>query len=850
MKYQGLSSLEAKKRLKKDGWNVIKRALCINKWKLLLSQFNNILIYILLAAFLISLMLHEYFDAVVIILAVIINTAVGFYQEYKAYNTLARLTKMLPWDLIVIRDGKEQIIPVKEVVVGDIVLLQAGNKVPADLKLLESKDLFIDEAVLTGESDNVVKDETSHDKKAWKLYMGTTVVRGTAVAKVLQIGEKTKFGQIAELLHKQEESYTPLQKELDKLSRYIGYFVLFLAFVLWLLGVLKGNSVWEMFMLSVAVAISAVPEGLVISMTAMLAIGMQKLLKKKALVRRLVAAETLGSVDVICTDKTGTLTEGKSRVVKVLTGDSLYSFKEDDVVYNDSFKKIVEVATLSNTAKFISGKLIGGSLNQALFKFGLAFDFHKINLEDEDYKFLKTVPFQSKYKYALYLYQNRKTEKNELFYMGMPEKALDLSNYYLDKNNQKQKLTREKKIELKAEYLKWAKKGYRILGSSYKNCDESNSLIFNNGIFLGFLLLRDPLRLGVVEMIKMAQKGGIKVIMITGDHPETARAVGDQLKLLTAGNLLLTGNDLDKLDDEELSKVIDKVVIFARVKPTDKWRIVKALQKKGHKVAMTGDGINDAPAIKAADIGIAVNSGTEVTKEVADLILLDNNFNVIVASIEEGRSIFLNLKKIIVYLLADSFTEIILVSGSLLLGLPLPLTVIQILWVNLVADSLPSIALTMEKNEEADLMSKDYLNNSYQLLDKEMKILIFIIGIVTDIILLGVFYYLFNTQGIFYARTFVFAALAIDSLVYVFSCKNLNKTLRHIHIFDNLYLVASVVVGLFLTFIVLLTDLGRYLFDFVVLPSMDWGILALLAVMEIVLLEAVKYAFIVRHKKK
>ena len=849
MKYKGLSSPEAKKRFKKDGPNVIKHALSINKWKLFFSQFNNILIYILLAAFSISVILQEYLDAIVIIAAVMINTAVGFYQEYKAYNTLARLTKMLPWDLIVIRDGKEQIIPAKKLVVGDIVVLEAGNKVPGDLKLLESKDLFIDEAVLTGESDNVAKDETSHDKKAWKLYMGTTVVRGSAIAKVLKIGENTKFGQIAELLHSQDESYTPLQKELDKLSKYIGYFVLLLAAVLWLLGVLKGNSVWEMFMVSAAVAISAVPEGLVISMTAMLAIGMQKLLKKKALVRRLVAAETLGSVDVICTDKTGTLTEGKSRVVKVLTGDSLYSFKEDDAVYNDAFKKMVEVSTLSNTAKFISGKLIGGSLNQALFKFGLAFDFHKINLENDDYKYLNAVPFHSKYKYALYLYQNRKTTKNELFYMGMPEKALDLSDYYLDKNNKKQKLTREKKIELKAEYLKWAKKGYRILGSSYKECDGSNALIFNNGIFLGFLLLRDPLRDGVVEMIKIAQKGGIKVIMITGDHPETARAVGDQLKLVTNGELLLTGDDLDELSDEELLNVIDDVVIFARVKPTDKWRIVKTLQKKGHKVAMTGDGINDAPAIKAADIGIAVNSGTEVTKEVADLILMDNNFNVIVAAIEEGRSIFLNLKKIIVYLLADSFTEIILISGALVLGLPLPLTVIQILWVNLVADSFPSIALTMEKNDEEDLMSKDYLKNSYKLLDKEMKILIFIIGIVTDIILLGAFYYLFNTQGLLYARTFVFAALAIDSLIYVFSCKNLTKTLRHIHIFDNLYLLGAVFIGFFATFVLLLTETGRHFFGFVELPMMDWGFLAILAVIEIFLVEAVKYAFIVRHKK-
>lgn len=848
MQYTGLSSSEAQRRLLQDGPNIIPRALAINKWKLIFSQINSFFIYILLVAFVLSAFLGEWIDAWVILGAIVINTSVGFWQEYKAYNTLVQLTQMLPWQVLVIRDDKEKLLEAKDLVYGDIVIIQAGDKIPADMKLLESDDLFVDEAVLTGESEPVVKHAESYDKKSWKLYMGTTAIKGRGVAEIMRIGSQTKFGQIAHLIQSQSESYTPLQKELNKLSRYIGFGVIALSTLLWFVGIATGFSVWDMFFISVAVAISAVPEGLVVSMTAMLALGMQKLLKKKALVRRLVSAETLGSVDVICTDKTGTLTEGKAQVVKALMADGLYNTQNGADINNPAYLKLVEVATLSNTAKFISGKLIGGSLNQAMFRFGAHYDIHKTNLEDEKYRYVDSVPFQSKYKYALYLYENKEEKQRELFYMGMPEKLLDLSSHYLNEKNELIEMTAAKRTELRQQYLDWAKKGYRILGTGYKIMNGGKSLIFNNGIFLGFLLLRDPLRAGVDKMIQVAREGGIKVIMITGDHPETARAVGQQLGLIDGSRLILTGEDMDNINDDDLADVIEQVAVFARVKPTDKWRIVKTLQAKGHKVAMTGDGINDAPAIKAADIGIAVNSGTEVTKEVADLVLLDNNFNVIVASIEEGRSIFLNLKKIIVYLLADSFTEIILILGAMALGLPLPLTAIQILWINLAADGFPGIALTFETNEDSDLMNASYLKGRYRLLDKEMIILIFIIGILTDVMLLGLFYYVFNTQGLILAQTFVFAAHATDSLLYVFSCKNLHKSLFHTKIFDNKYLLGAVGIGFSLTAVVLFTPLGRTVFGLAVLPLKDWGLLFLVGVVEVFLIETVKHFFITKPK--
>lgn len=850
MKHKGLSTSEAQRRLWRDGQNILPREKTKSRWQVLFGQFNNILIYILLVAVAISIAMGEWRDSIVIVAAILVNTVVGYIQEYKAYNILAKLTALVPWETLVIRDGVEKIVPAIDLVQGDIILLQAGDKIPADAKILESIDVLTDEAVLTGESESIPKDVNGRDKREHLLFMGTTMVRGQATAEVLRIGSSTKFGQIAHLLQQQGDVLTPLQLEIQSLSRYISVLVVFFAIIIWFAGISHGYSVGEMLIVSVAVAISAVPEGLVVAMTALLALGMQKLLKKKALVQRLVSVETLGSVDVICTDKTGTLTEGNAAVLKIVTLDQEYEVLNNvPILQDDLMKLIVEAATLSNTAKFVNGKLIGGSINQALFKLGINYNIYRPNLEDGKYKFIDSLPFHSRDKFALYLYQNNELRDKVLFYMGSPEHALNLSTHYLDKHLIVHKLTDEKRQQLQKIHLEWARKGYYLLGVAQRSV-ANPSLVFNNGVFLGYLLLKDPLRPGVAKFIKIAKDGGIKVVMITGDHPETAKAVADQLNLLKAGDLILTGNEIQAMSDQELLKKINHIAILARVHPEDKWRIVRLFQEAGHKVAMTGDGINDAPAVKAADIGLAVHSGTEVTKEAADMILLDNNFNVIVEAIEEGRSIFLNLKKIIVYLLADSFTEIILITGALLMGLPLPLTAIQILWINLVADSFPSIALIMENNPIEQTMNKQYLKARYQLFDREMKILIFVIGILVDIFLLGLFYYFYKTDGLAMASTFAFAALTIDSLLYVFSCKNLKKNLWNIKIFDNSTLVAAVLIGFWFTFLVLFTKVGQSWFGLV---SLSWkAILVLLALsfLKVLLIEIVKYFVIVKEQKK
>jgi Ca2+-transporting ATPase len=850
MKHKGLSTSEAQRRLWRDGQNLLPREKTKSRWQVLISQFNNIFIYILLVAVGLSFVLGEWKDALMIMAAIFINTIVGYIQEYKAYNILAKLTALVPWETLVIRDGVEKLIPAVEVVVGDLLVIQAGDKIPADAKLVESTDVLTDEAILTGESESISKDVNGRDKREHLLFMGTTMVRGQAVAEVLRVGSNTKFGQIAHLLQQQSDVLTPLQLELKTLSRYIAILAVFFAVVIWFAGIAHGYSVGEMLIVSVAVAISAVPEGLVVAMTALLALGMQKLLKKKALVQRLVSVETLGSVDVICTDKTGTLTEGNASVLKIVAVENEYDISSDEPVLQDDLMKfIVEAASLSNTAKFVNGKLIGGSINQALFKLGVTYNIFRPNLEDGKYAFMDSLPFHSRDKFALYLYKNNEKRENQLFYMGSPEQALNLSTHYLDQHLIEHKLSLEKREKLKEQHLYWSKKGYYLLGVSMRRVGEK-SLVFNNGTFLGYLLLKDPLRPGVSKFIKIAKEGGIKVVMITGDHPETAKAVADQLNLLKSGDLILTGNDIQAMSDQELLKKIERVVILARVHPEDKWRIVRLFQAAGHKVAMTGDGINDAPAVKAADIGLAVHSGTEVTKEAADLILLDNDFHVIVEAIEEGRSIFLNLKKILVYLLSDSFAEIVLIAGALLIGLPLPLTAIQILWINLIVDGFPGIALIMEKNPQEQTMDKKYLKSRDKLMDGQMKIMIFVIGIVFDLILLWLFYYFYQIYGLGLANTFVFAAIIVSSLIYSFACKNLKRNLWNINIFDNDVLWAAVLISFWIAFFVFFTATGQRLFEIVALPLRMLLIILGLAIFKLILTEIVKYFNIARENRR
>ncbi len=862
-KEQGLSSAQAKTLLQRYGINVLPTKKKFSIFLLFISQFNNILIYILIAAAVISFLLQDFVDAWIIVIAIIINVIVGFIQEYKAQTALEKLSQVIENYCIVIRDGQKKEINTKELVPGDIIILQAGSNVPADCRLFYVKDFEVNEATLTGESLPVSKNIKVLKQKNIVLaqrknmvFMGTTVVSGTAKAIVVSTGKQTQIGKIASLIKQTKEELTPLQVKLELFSKTLGYFILGLSFVIFVVGLLLGKPFVEMFTVAVAAAVSAIPEGLVIAVTVILAIGMQRILQKKALVRKLVAAETLGSTDIVCCDKTGTLTQGKMSVFALLTLDRFIllkgrNFSKQKVSFD--IKSLLEIGILANKAfvdkkaKTRSKKILGTPTEQALLEVGLNFGFNKEELLKK-YKFLDEQPFNSIKKYTLSLHCKNNKE-NILFIDGAPEKVLKVSKFVL-KGRKIVKLEKDLRQWFIDEQKKYSSQGMRIVGAGYKIVDSKKSFIskelVRDFVFVGFFIIKDPIRKGVRTTIQKAKQAGISVVMITGDHKNTALSIAKDLGL-DIKKQVLDGNDLLKMSDLELKNKVQNVSVFARVTPEDKLRIVDAFQENGHVVAMTGDGVNDAPALKRADIGIAVGAGSDVTKGVADMVLLDNNFKTIIAAIKQGRIIVDNIKKVIVYLLSDSFTAMVLVFGSLLLGLPLPLTAGQILWINLISDGFPYMALTLEKGSD-DIMKLKPRKKTENILDREMKVLIFFVGIIIDVILFALFWYYLNVVGnLAHARTIIFAALGFDVLIYSFSCKNLRKPLWKINIFDNKYLNIAVILGFMIQLSALYIPSLRNLLRVDVIYFTDWLVIIPLAFLKILGIEIVKYWFI--HKR-
>lgn len=834
----GLSLAEAKKKLAEFGPNEIQGEEKPSWSKLLLTQFKSPLIYILFFAGLVTLVLKEWTDSVVIFLAVGLNTILGFAQEYKAENALVALRKILVPHAWVVREGKEEAIETVEIVPGDLVVLKTGEKIPADGILIKTVDFHANEAILTGESASVAK------KKNSKVFMGTGIASGRGIMVVSQTGRKTKMGQIATQLTQTVEEETPLKNQIGQFSKILAIIFSFICVVIFFEGLWRGREILEMFTLSVAVAVAAIPEGLVISLTVILTLGMQRILKKKGLVRRLLAAETLGSVDVICADKTGTLTEGRMRVVK----------HEVDKSIKGASQEMIEAAVLCNN--------LTNPLEMAMMQWARQ-ELGTVDQLIGNHPRLAEIPFSSERKLIAVLVSKGETQA-KLIFSGAPEMIMGLSQMS------------------PAEKKKWqeildraAKKGLRVVAFSQTIGDikvlEKHLTTFKNGFqkydgqiddqwgqlrlgWLGLLFFEDPVRLEVKEALDLCKRAGIAVKVITGDYRRTAMAVLDQLKIAgekIKDDQVMEGWELEKLSIEELSVRAEQTVLFARTTPEQKIRIVEALQSRGHSLAMMGDGVNDALALKKADIGVVVGEASEVAKETADMVLLDSNFQTIVASIEEGRGIFENIKKVVLYLLSDSFTEVILIGGSLLLGLPTPLLPAQILWVNLVEDGLPGLALAFEPKDEG-LMQEKPRDKKAPILDKEIKTIIFIIGLSTDLLLLGTFWFLLKTAVDFETiQTVIFAGLAINSLLYVFSCKTMRKNLWQEDILSNRFLVFSVLFGVALL-------LGGVYFPFLKLvlktKSLEagwWLLILALGLVNIAGIELVKWLFLrVRQKKK
>lgn len=872
----GLSKKEAESRLLKFGKNKLPEEKPIPQIKLFFTQFQSPLIYILVIAGLVTLILKDYTDTIVIFAAVLLNTIVGFVQENKASRALQALKKVLKIKAIVLRNGNEKEILQQDVVPGDIILLKAGDKIPADARLIEDEDLKVNESSLTGEwlparkHTKTLKVETPLADRDNMVFMGTIVESGFGKAVVTAIGLKTEIGKVAQMLKKTKEEKTPYQKKLARFSKIVGIIIGILAFLIFIEGMITGEKFVDMFITSIAVAVAAIPEGLPVAMTVILALGMQRILKKKGLVRRLVSAETLGSVSVICADKTGTLTEGKMSVAGVYCqSGKLESNSNGHLTEIDGDDKMapglaLKIATLRSEAIIENPKyeiknwlLRGRPTDKALTLAGAEAGFLKEKIEKKEPK-IGEIPFSPVYKFSASLHKSSRNQ-NILYVLGAPELILKKSQY-IEVNGKMEKLSQEKLTELNLKLQKLATKGLRLVAAAYKKTndqklttklkDTEQQSVLSNLVFVGFIGLADPLRKEAKDAIKLCREAGIRPVIITGDHKLTAKAVAQQLGMAVEEKNIIQGDELAKLTKPELKDRVRDIEIYARVEPAQKLKIVEALQEKGQVVAMTGDGINDAPALKKADVGVALGSGTQVAKEVSDLVLLDNNFNVIVLAIEEGRAILDNIRKVITYLLSDSFTEVILIGVSLLFGWPLPILAAQILWVNLIEDGLPNIALAFEPKEK-DLMKQKPQGHEVPLLTREMKTLIFIIGIFTDLLLLGLFFWLLKYSGyeIAHIRSIIFAGLAIDSLFYVFSCKSLRKNIWQINPFSNKFLVYSWIVGFVALVAALYIPTFQMLLKTQALNLFDWSLLLVLGIFNLLLIEATKWFFIARKEK-
>jgi len=814
----GLTSEEAQKRLKEFGPNQLDKKKDFSSLKVFLSQFKSPLVYILVFAGIVTFFLREFSDSIVIFAAVFLNTALGFYQERKAQKSLAALHSLLSLKAEVIRNGKQQEIEATEIVPGDLVVLTIGSRVPADGILTEATDFSVNEAILTGESLPVDKKSSQNIEKAEKenkVFMGTTVVTGIAKMQVSQTGMATEMGKIGKSLEEVEEEETPLQVQLARLAKILALIVGFITLAIFLLGEFLGYELLEMFTISVAIAVAAIPEGLIVTLTVILALGMQRILKRKAIVRKLVAAETLGSVSVICADKTGTLTEGELKVVNDDFIDRELGLKSA-ILCND-MRDPLEVAMWNWAEKEVKR---GNGVKEI----------------QKEYPRLDEIPFSPSSKYIATLHPGL------LIISGAPEVILSRCQISPKQNKEWQK-----------KFNDYGKRSYRLVGFGYQQFkgkkEEIKEADLKNCQWLGLLVYEDPVREGVKGALEECQRAGIKVKVITGDYAPTAIAVLKQLGLqVEPKTQLIEGADLEKISEKELRKRVEKIVLFARVNPQQKLKIVKALKDNGEVVAMTGDGVNDAPALKQADIGIVVGEASDVAKETADMVLLDSEFSTIVQAIEEGRNIFENIKKVVLYLFSDSFTEIILIGGSLLLKLPLPVTAVQILWVNLVEDSLPAVALAFEPEEEG-LMNELPRPRGAPILDFELKVLIFIIGISTDLILLGLFYWLLKGfLHLHYIQTVMFVALGINSLFYVFACRSLRRPIFKYNPFSNRFLTVSVFFGFLLLFLAIYFSPLQILLKTHALGIHEWLFLFGIGFLNLFAIEVTKWIFIARHK--
>jgi len=877
---EGLSDFEAQGRLNAIGKNELPKEKKFSYLKLFLSQFSSPLVFIILAAAFLSFLVGHIVDALFIVFVILINTTVGFFQESKAEKALEKLSRSVKFYCKVIRQNTKKEILSENLAPGDIVELQEGDKVPADGRVIQSKWLKINEAALTGEWLGVKKENEILSKSAGvsdqvnMVFMGTIVEEGRGIFMVTATGIRTELGKISQLVKKEKETKTPLQKKFARFSRQIGAAILAAITFFAAVYILRGEDLYTVFITSIALVVSAIPEGLLPAVTVVLALGMRRLARKKALVRKLNATEGMGAVSVICMDKTGTLTRGEMQVRHILAGvadllDKEIKFKDTCVpgseILGDRLKAL-EIAVLVNDAYIenpndeLSRWIVRGSpTTKALLLAGINAGVNKKEIE-QNLSLLEEINFDSSQKYAASIYKIGK-DKVVVYILGAPEKIIKASKQISDNKTSLPISSREKrKLFKKIDEL--TKQGLRVLACGYKEItlSEYNSFsskiksgrsefLLQNLSLAGIITLKDSLRDDVASSIEIAKKAGIRPVIISGDHKNTTRSIMEELGVEVNDRNILEGADLEKLDDNQLKKKVKSADIFARVVPEHKIRIVRALQSHGEIVAMVGDGINDAPALKAADIGIAVGTGTDIAKEVSDIVLLDNSFSVIIKAIEQGRLIKENVRRVMIYLLADDFSELFLFFFAIILKLPFPLYPIQILWINLVEDSFPGIALTTE-NDTKGLMNGRPSEAHGPILNRGHKKFMLLVFLVSGLAAFSLFYFSWKFFGdLEKARTITFALIAFDSLIFAFIVRFFRQSVFNRHIFSNKILNYAILAS----FIILLAGLYftpfQKMLNAVPLGITDWGIIIGVSLLELLILERFKLWFL-REKAK
>ena len=849
---KGLDIEEAEKRLKQYGPNQLAAKKGRSPWSIFFAQFNSIIIWILFAAAIISGFLKEWVDSLAICGIIILNSILGFIQEFRAEKSLAALKELSSPSTRVLRGGKSLSIPSGEIVPGDLVELEAGDKVPADSRLVYTTGNFAtQEASLTGESVPVNKtshpireDEVPLADRINMVYMGTSVVSGKARAIVVYTGMQTELGRIADMIQEIEEDTTPLQKRLQQFGKWIVVLCLVLVAMVFFLGYLRGGKILDLFLTSVSLAVAAIPEGLPAVVTIALALGVQRMVKRNCLIRKLPSVETLGCTNVICSDKTGTLTRNEMTAKAVYVGDTLYHVTgigyepagefqlEEKSVHPQEvpgLTRAMEIAVLCNGAKLIheagTYRILGDPTEAALLtlaaKAGMDVD-HKEN----EYPFVAEIPFDSDRKQMTMI--RRGKQEMIAFVKGAPDVLLSNCTRR-EEGGQLKEIIPADREKILATNNRMADKAMRVLGVAYRKLDAlpetvDAETIERELVFAGLIAMIDPPREEVKLAIENCQTAGINSVMITGDHKNTAVAIARELGFFKPDSLAMTGKELDTVSQEEFESLVDRTVVYARVSPEHKLRIVKAWRKRGQVVAMTGDGVNDAPAIKEADIGVAMGiTGTDVTKEVSDMVITDDNFASIVAAVEEGRGIYDNIKKFIHYLLSCNAGEIMVMFTASLIGLPIPLLPIHILWVNLVTDGLPALALGMDPIDKDVMKKPPRMLNESVITRKGGSYMLAQGAFIAFCALLAFWFVLFfENEGLVRARTACFIVLACSQLFHSFNCRSMDKSLFTLGIFSNKKLVGATLISFALQMLVVYVPFLQTIFKTEALGLFDW----------------------------